>query len=94
MARTRRDPSTLQSTQVGVRVTSPEKIELAALIARAEEAAGLVPGSITAANYIRSLVVKHLAERRKVGALVNTAVHGTDGHGSKTATKHRQSESS
>jgi hypothetical protein len=48
-----------------VRVTAAEREQLLALIARKEAAADLAPGTLTAAGYIRSLVVKHLADEPK-----------------------------
>lgn len=48
-----------------MRVTAAEREQLLALIARKEAAADLAPGTLTAAGYIRSLVVKHLADEPK-----------------------------
>jgi hypothetical protein len=61
----RADRESIAGITIGVRVTVTEREQLLALIARKEAAADLAPGTLTAAGYIRSLVVKHLAEETK-----------------------------
>jgi hypothetical protein len=61
-----RHPSTVQSVQIGVRLTFPEKDALDALIVESERAAGLVAGSISPGTYIRSVIVQHLQSKGKV----------------------------
>jgi hypothetical protein len=61
----RADRESIAGITIGVRVTAAEREQLLALIARKEAAADLAPGTLTAAGYIRSLVVKHLAEESK-----------------------------
>jgi hypothetical protein len=61
----RADRESIAGITIGVRVTASEREQLLALIARKEAAADLAPGTLTAAGYIRSLVVKHLAEESK-----------------------------
>jgi hypothetical protein len=63
----RADRESIAGITIGVRVTAAEREQLLTLIARKEAAADLAPGTLTAAGYIRSLLLKHLAEetRRK-----------------------------
>ncbi|MGH7436183.1 MAG: hypothetical protein ACRENE_10965 [Polyangiaceae bacterium] len=61
----RADRESIAGITIGVRVTAAEREQLLALIARKETAADLAPGTLTAAGYIRSLVVKHLADESK-----------------------------
>ncbi len=61
----RADRDSVAAITIGVRVTAPEREQLLALIARKEAAADLAPGTLTAAGYIRSLLLKHLAEEGK-----------------------------
>jgi hypothetical protein len=61
----RADRESIAGITIGVRVTAAEREQLLALIARKEAAADLAPGTLTAAGYIRSLVVKHLADEPK-----------------------------
>ena len=61
----REDRESIAGITIGVRVTATEREQLLALIARKEAAADLAPGTLTAAGYIRSLLIKHLAEETK-----------------------------
>lgn len=61
----RADRGSIAGITIGVRVTAAEREQLVALIARKEASADLAPGTLTAAGYIRSLLVKHLAEEGK-----------------------------
>jgi len=61
----RADRASIAGITIGVRVTAAEREQLLALIARKEAAADLAPGTLTAAGYIRSLVLKHLADEPK-----------------------------
>ena len=61
----REDRGSIAGITIGVRVTAAERQQLLALIARKEAAADLAPGTLTAAGYIRSLLIKHLAEEPK-----------------------------
>jgi hypothetical protein len=61
----RADRESIAGITIGVRVTATEREQLLALIARKEAAADLAPGTLTAAGYIRSLLLKHLAEEGK-----------------------------
>jgi hypothetical protein len=61
----RADRESIAGITIGVRVTATEREQLLALIARKEAAADLAPGTLSAAGYIRSLLLKHLAEEVK-----------------------------
>jgi hypothetical protein len=61
----RADRESIAGITIGVRVTAAEREQLLARIARKEAAADLAPGTLTAAGYIRSLVVKHLSDEPK-----------------------------
>jgi hypothetical protein len=63
----RADRASIAGITIGVRVTAAEREQLLTLIARKEATADLAPGTLTAAGYIRSLVLKHLTDesRRK-----------------------------
>ena len=61
----RADRESIAGITIGVRVTATEREQLLALIARKEAAADLAPGTLTAAGYIRSLLLKHLTEEAK-----------------------------
>ena len=61
----RADRGSIAGITIGVRVTASEREQLLVLIARKEAAADLAPGTLTAAGYIRSLLLKHLAEEAK-----------------------------
>jgi hypothetical protein len=61
----REDRESIAGITIGVRVTAAEREKLLALISRKEAAADLAPGTLTAAGYIRSLLLKHLAEEAK-----------------------------
>jgi hypothetical protein len=61
----RADRASIAGITIGVRVTAAERERLLALIALKEAAADLAPGTLTAAGYIRSLLLKHLTEEAK-----------------------------
>ncbi len=61
----REDRASIAGITIGVRVTAGEREQLLALIARKEAAADLAPGTLTAAGYLRSLLIKHLGEEPK-----------------------------
>ncbi len=51
------------SPQVGVRISRQERLLLDRLIAAAERKAGLAPGTITPASYVKSALVVYMAQQ-------------------------------
>ena len=60
MARPTKSPDEVQTEQIGVRLTSSEAGQLDVAISTAEQAAGLMPGSISRGSFIRSVLLRHL----------------------------------
>lgn len=54
-----------EPTQIKVRLSSDEREVLSRFIERAEKTAGLSKGTITAAGFVKSVLLNHFAENKK-----------------------------